>query len=266
MPENPAPAREQPGGIQSVTRTLMIFGAFEDAESLTLRDLTARTGLPKPTVFRIAATLVGHDYLARDASGGYCLGPAFIGAARRVLTRGLNVTARPYLEQLNAKSGHSVNLGVLHNGEILYIDSIDAGYGLRMVSSVGTREPIHATAIGKAIASLLPDEEIEKILEGQTLARLTPRTITSRLDFRHELEEVRTRGYALDDGECVVGARCVAAPIRDLRGVVGGISVSGSAEVLDDGEVAHVASLVVETADAVTEALGGVAEVVIPVT
>jgi IclR family acetate operon transcriptional repressor len=242
--------------VQSVLRAAAILRAFGDAESLSLADLTARLNLPKPTVFRLAATLESAGLLERNPDGTFGLGASFVSTARLILGRGLPATARPHLERLFRAAGHSVNLAVLDQGELLYLDAIDSRDGLRLVAVVGDREPIHATAVGKAIAAALSQEQLDRVLAAHPLRSLTPQTITSRSQFDAELERVRERGYAIDDGECVAGARCVGAAIEDAHKVVGGISVTASASALHTDDLPRLGGLVAESARVIGESLG----------
>lgn len=264
-PETPGPAGgpTQPkdgrvGDIRAVTRALSVLAAFEEAEELSLADLAEHTGLPKPTVFRLALTLENAGFLTRSTEGHmFSLGPHLVSIARLVLDRGLPAIARPHMEQLARQFGHTVNLAVLEKGAVLFVDVIESRSTLRMVSGIGAREPLHATAVGKAVAANLDPAELEAVLNMQPLGALTPNTITSRTRLEAELREIKARRYSTDRGEFRLGAHCVAAAVTGRHGVVGGISVSATADQLPDDDFPMVGSAVRAAADAVSEALGG---------
>lgn len=246
----------QSGDVRAVSRAVAILAAFEDHDALGLADLTKAADLPKPTAFRIAATLENSGMLERSPDGLYRLGPRLVSLARIVLSRGLPAVAQPHMRALARTFGHSVNLGVLNGSNVLYLDMLESRHSLRMVTGIGALEPLHATAIGKAIAAALPSEELNSLLASYTLRPLTPATITSRARFEVEIEQVRKRGYAIDDAECQPGARCVGAAIRDRHGVIGGISMSASLEYLPDDDLPLAGAAVRDAANAVSVELG----------
>jgi IclR family KDG regulon transcriptional repressor len=113
---------------------------------------------------------------------------------------------------------------------------------------VGGRHPAYASAMGKVLLASLPPERIEATLQGRELAALTPRTITDKTALQRELEQIRVRGFALDDEEAFPGIRCVAAPIRDQSGrVVAAVSATIPVQRLGDQRVHELAQLVMET-------------------
>jgi IclR family acetate operon transcriptional repressor len=254
-------AREvRAGDVRSVARAISVLTAFEDADQLSLADLAAHTRLPKPTVFRLVLTLENAGILARSEEGNlFSLGPRLVSIARLVLSRGLPEIARPHMQALARSYGHTVNLAVLDEDEMLFVDVIESRSTLRMVSGVGTREPFHSTAVGKAVVAELDAEELETMLGRRPLRAVTPRTITSRAQFDAELREIHARGYSTDRGESQPGAHCVAAPIIGRHGVVGGISVSAATDQLPEEDFPVLGPAVREATDAISSSLGGAA-------
>jgi DNA-binding IclR family transcriptional regulator len=246
------------GDVRSVARAISVLTAFEDAEQLSLAELAAHTTLPKPTVFRLALTLENAGFLSRSQEGHlFSLGPRLVSIARLVLTRGLPATARPYMQALARQFGYTVNLAVLDDGEMLFVDVIESRSNLRMVSGIGTREAFHADAVGKAVVAELEPSELDALISRRPLRAFTPNTITSRAQLEAELHTVRERGYATDVGESQAGAHCVAAPILGRHGVVGGISLSAAADQLPEADFPIAGAAVREATDAISAALGG---------
>jgi len=195
--------------------------------------------------------------LTKDGHDNYRLGSELVVLARQVLNRGLPSVARPYLLDLLKRFGHSVNLGTRSHYDVLFIDVIDSEHNLRTTSTIGAREPLHATAAGKAILAEMPGTELNEFVRIHGLPALTPNTITSRARLDEELAMIRERGYAFDAGECVLGAHCVAAIIHagdDIGGVISVTAASGHLPVEDFDIVGHA---VREAADGVTDELGG---------
>jgi DNA-binding IclR family transcriptional regulator len=246
------------GDIRAVTRAVAVLTAFEDAEELSLADLAERTGLPKPTVFRLAQTLENAGFLARSPEDYlFHLGPRLISTARLVLSRGLPAVARPHLEQLSRQFGHTVNLAVFDDGQVLFLDVIESRASLRMVSGVGNFEPLHATAAGKAIAAYLDPSDLDAVMTVPLMRALTPHTVTSRTRFEAVLQEIRERGYSTDREEFRLGAHCVAGAIMGRHGVAGAISLSATADQLPEEDFPVVGKAVRQVTDEISEALGG---------
>lgn len=241
--------------VQSVVRAMDVLRVLGDRGAMSLAELVDATQLPKPTAFRLVKTLEHAGFVEHWPESGYTLGPSFVRGARAFLSRGLREVARPHLEFLHRSSGHSVNLAVLSGAEVLYIDVLESQAGLRMVSLIGSTEPLHATAVGKAIAAELPEVLLDQLLADRPMTALTPSTIRSRSQLGRELDVVRERGYAVDDEECVVGARCLGAAIKDVTRCVGGVSISASKTLLHDEDLTALGDLVRQTAQRISEKL-----------
>jgi IclR family acetate operon transcriptional repressor len=247
---------DRPYEVRSLSRAVAILDAFGDEETLSLLALGKRLDLPKPTLFRLTSALEGEGLLERSGQGDFRLGSRLVSLARRALSGGLVPTARGILQELFESFGHTVNLGVLSGGEVLFLDVCESRHRLRMVCEVGSREPIHATAIGKAMAAACNPERLAAILRDRPLHAVTRRTITSRAQFDIEMEATRARGYAVDLGECQESAHCVAAAVTDGSGLIAGISVSAIANQLPEDDISIVGAAVSQAAYKLAEKLG----------
>jgi len=198
------------------------------AEGVSLAEVARATGLPRSSAFRYLATLEAHGYVERDgADGAYRLGLAFPPLKARHLDA-LAARARPYLEELRDTFQETINLGVLDAGRAAYLEIVESPLAMRFAARRGDRDPLHSTALGKAIASQLPDEQVRRILAVEGMPQLTSRTITDPGELLRELERVRVRGFAVDNGENEEGGRCVAVPVARSR-VPAAISLSAPA-------------------------------------
>lgn len=213
-----------------LTKVLSIFDLLDRShDGLQLRAIAEQTKLNKSTAYRFLAHLEREGYLVRDSTGAYLLGPRLVHlGSGSTYQSTIRKVSRPTLEELWRQTGETVNLGVLDGREILYLDVIESPHSFRLVSQIGMRRPLHCTALGKAILAWQGANFRDELLAAAKLEKFTPHSITRPSELVAELGRVQRRGYALDDEEVELGARCVAAPILDSSGqVVAGISVSG---------------------------------------
>jgi IclR family acetate operon transcriptional repressor len=230
-----------------------VLAAASSEGQIGVTEAARRAELSPATAHRLLATLCGEGYVVQDASHErYRLGPRLfaLASAAEAEVADLRERALPVMRRLCRDLGETVNLSVLDNTSIIYIDQVESERPLRAFNRIGNRVPAHASAAGKA---LLAFEEPASQISGHALEKFTPTTITSASDLAAHLDEVRKRGYALDLGEHDVDVICVAAPIPTLSGrPAGALSTSAPAERLrrlDLDEVgAQVASHAAEVA------------------
>lgn len=214
-------------------RISMIIGAFDaTSPTLSLSQLTERTGLPKSTVHRMADQLVEFRWLERTATG-YRLGIRFFEVGGLVSSRThLRERSLPFLQDLQSATRHSVHLGILEGRDVVILEKLWGHDSTNLPTRVGGRMPAHCTAAGKALLAFASDKVIDDIVAGG-LTRRTGRTIVVPELFRQELATVRTAHWALETEENVAGLRCVAAPIRGSGRAIAAVSVSGPVHKMD---------------------------------
>jgi IclR family acetate operon transcriptional repressor len=243
-----ASEEERDYSVRAVERVCLILNLLQESvDGITLNEVAQTTGLPKSSAFRYLWTLENHRYVERDEEGGlFRLGLGFVGMQSRHLEI-LRERARPSLEHLRDEFGETANLGLLDGDHIIYIDIVESRRGVRLAASRGDRDPIHCTALGKAIAAQLPEERVRDLLKETGLAKRTGNTITSIEDYFDELTKVRRLGYAVDDRENEDDGRCVAAPLLGTHLPVA-ISVSGPSSRFTLQDVKKVAKTLIEVA------------------
>lgn len=214
----------------AVDRALVILETLASVQEIGVTDLAKKLGMGKSSVYRLLSSLAAKGYVEKNRETEryrltyklFVLGSA---AAERY---GLKELARPFMEQLSAQTGETVNLGVLEEDRVVNIHKVAGAQLIRIHLELGQGVPAHATALGKVLLAGLDREALDRWLKTCRLTRLTPHTITDRRVLRRVLRDVAERGYAVDNEECSVGLRCIAAPIQDRRGiVVAGVSISG---------------------------------------
>lgn len=204
----------------------------------TLVDVAEKSGLPKPTVHRILALLLSRGYASQAAGGLYGPGLKVLALAGQLAdSLGLSDLVLPVMEQVQDEFPETVHFGVLERDHAVYVAKLDARRPYRMTSRVGMELPLHCTAIGKAILSVVRPRERSRLLSSPLSAK-TGKTITSRKAMMREIEWVARHGYAIDDEENESDVRCVAAPVMGSQGVYGAISISAPAPAMPD-ETAH---------------------------
>ncbi len=153
--------------------------------------------------------------------GAYLLGPRLVHlGSGSTYQSTIRKVSRPILDTLWRETGETVNLAVLDGREILYLDVIESPHNFRLVSQVGMRRPLHCTALGKAVLTWQSASFRDELLSTTKFEKLTPHSITRASELIAELGRIQRRGYALDDEEVELGARCVAAPVLDSSGQV----------------------------------------------
>ena len=213
-----------------LTKVLAIFELLDRSPSgLQLRDIAEQAQLNKSTAYRFLAHLEKAGYLVRDNTGAYLLGPRLVrlGSGSAYQSTICKVS-RPILEELWRESGETVNLGALDGREVLYLDVLESPHNFRLASKVGMRRPLHCTGLGKAILAWQTAAFRDELLAAAKFEKLTTHSIIRPADLIVEIGRIQRRGYAIDNEEVELGARCVAAPVLDSSGsVVAGVSVSG---------------------------------------
>jgi DNA-binding IclR family transcriptional regulator len=168
----------------------------------------------------------------------------------------LHREARPFVDALTRQSGQAVHLAVFDGHRALVIHRADASPEKGQPTALIEQAPVHCTSVGKAILAFQSAATIDRVIS-VGLIRFTDATITDPELLRVELDAVRERGYALDEGEHQPGVRCVAAPIRDQSGrVVAGISITGPFWRLPLSEVEGLAKVAIHYANAISLAVG----------
>ena len=233
---------------------------LESRTPLSLEQICAYTDLPKSTAFRVTVNLLQGQYLT-ETEEGYWLGLKMLRFGALV-EESLDLTqqARPFLLQLRDQANETIHLAVLDDDlRVVYLDKLPTQQAVGLMKSrIGSTAPMHGTALGKAMAAFRPEDEISQWVRTVGLRALTEITITDEDTLLQELGEIRSRGYAVDNGEFETSVRCVAAPIRDRTGsVIAAVSISGPGSRMPVPLIgSSMAMQVVETARHISHALG----------
>ncbi len=223
-----------PGLSQSLERGLAILSAFTpDRPDLGISELARKLGLTRSTTHRYVATLSTLGYLQQDeATRKYRLGARVLDLGFSVLgSLGLREIAAPHLRRLTDATGHTSNLAIRDDTDVILIDRVRGLPGryhhLEFSLHVGSRIPAYCSATGKALLAFLPRPDLERILDRTDLVQRGPRTLTDKKTLLAELEQVRRTGIATNDEELDSALRSIASPVLTRSGeVVAAVNVA----------------------------------------
>ena len=236
----------------AVERALNILeAAAQRRDGLTNAEISRKLGIPKSSASYILRTLEKRGYLRREAeTGRYRLGLKILslgGDAQANLD--IADVALPFMRILGEKIRMTVHLAVLDQGEAVYIEKVEAPGFFKVNTWVGRRMFLHSTSVGKCLLAWLPKHDVENLVKQQGLKKRTPKTITSIMRLIAELEHVKQSGYAVDDEENSLGARCLGAPIFDTMGnVTAALGASGTLTQTDEDSVPRIIEALKEAA------------------
>ncbi len=252
--ERKAPTGEAKALVKGVA-TLNAMAAAPGG--LSLSEIARETDLTKATAHRLLASLVDTGLVRPLGDGRYGLGSHCLVLGQAFLdTIDLRTEALGAMRQLVEATGETTHLGILSGEHIVYIEKLDSPHPIRMYSRVGATNPATTTSLGKAILAFSPPEVVASVYAGGIPAR-TPATITDPQEARRRLDDVRRRGFSIDDIENEEGIRCVAAPILDHQGLAaGGISISGPEHRVTRERVDELGEAVRAAAEEISRALG----------
>lgn len=244
-----------PSSIQVIDRLAHLLDAIATHEGVaTLKVLAAETGLHPSTAFRILAAAAAQEFVCRDESGTYRLGIKLLQLGQRVQAGiDLNREALPIMEWLRDQVGETVNLAVREGDEMVYVERVITRRMMRVEQVVGSRAPLHVTAVGKMILAHEGEEACYAYARRTGLPAFTVNTLSDLLALQAELQQSLQQGYALDNEEAELGVGCIGVLVRDSNGtIVAGLSVSAPIERRQDAWI----PLVIQAGRKLSQRLG----------
>lgn len=233
--------------VQSVDRAFSILEEMaRNGGEIGLTELATALGLPVPTVHRSMQTLVNLGYAKRNGTRKYTLGASllYLGEAA---SRGMASWAKPSLLALSNICGETVNLATLEGDRIVYIGQSPSKHSMRMFTEAGRRVLPHACGVGKAILASISEAKGKEIISHTGMPKYTETTHTTWKSLHKDLEGIKSRGYAIDEGEQEVGVRCISAVLIGVASPTA-ISISGPATRVTDAFIAQYSPLLLEYA------------------
>jgi IclR family acetate operon transcriptional repressor len=236
----------------AVERALSILEAIaQRGATMAHSEISRKLDIPKSSATYLLRALERCGYVQRErGTGGYRLGLKVLSLALGVEIAGdIRETALPVLERVVKRCELTAHLAVLDQSDAVYVEKVDSPGFVKMDTWIGKRMELHSTAVGKALVAFSSAKDVEALIKGRAMKKRTPRTIATHAGFLRELEKVRERGYAIDDEENSLGARCVAAPVVDGFGrVLAAVGLSGTTGQIDKASVRKTAEIAKEAA------------------
>jgi DNA-binding IclR family transcriptional regulator len=225
-------APESPAGgaaVKSADRVLTLLEYLADVKTASFGAIVNDLKLPNSSAHQLLQTVLHRGFIEfEESTRSFRLGFRLWEVAQSyAIEEDLVTLAQPLMDELTATTTETVQLAKLDGLENVYLAISESPHPMKLVSAVGMRLSSHATGLGKVLLGGLSDAELERRLEGVQLEKYTDSTITDHQRLIAEVRRARARGYGEDNGEYVLGCRCVAMPVHDSRGdVVAALSVS----------------------------------------
>jgi DNA-binding IclR family transcriptional regulator len=244
-------ATQRDTSLGKALKLLFAVGQSADPRGISVADLGRITGLTRPTLYRFLGELQEFGLVTSVPKQPiWQLGPKVIALAAMagnwaVLRR----RARVAMDEFVRTVGYTVHLGVRDGTQVVYVDKAESMEGYGIASAIGQRKGLHVTALGKCLVAFDADPALAEKIALSGLAPRTPYSITDSTRWLAEIEAVRRMGFAIDNQESELGARCVAAPILDAqRFAVAAISLSTLIGRSNDAEFEHLSHQLREVA------------------
>ena len=246
---------------QSTDKVLAILELLShSSEPLRLIDIAHRLNFNSSTALRFLNSLEQNGYVHKDKETlKYRMTYKICGLASHVSSStDLVMIASQPLRDLSALLRECACLAVEQDYSIIYIYVSDGpGQILRTTQRIGKEAPMHCTGIGKMILSDFPEERIDEMIARRGLTKYTEHTLITKEQLMEELQAIRSRGYAYDNEECELGARCIAVPIRNYSGhVIASISVTGPTGRMTDAFIQANLPRILSTANEISYQFG----------
>jgi DNA-binding IclR family transcriptional regulator len=219
--------------IQVIDRSASLLDTISHYENpVSLKILSADTGLHPSTAFRILGALMEAGFVEKDSAGHYMLGKKLVRLASKVRRSvDLREQALDIMEALRDVIGETVNLTVREGDEVIYIERVTSNRMMRVEQVIGSRAPLHVTAVGKLMLAELGDHFIRAYASRTGLKPYTSHTMATEQDLLNSVHQAHEQGFAYDNEEAEDGVGCIGVLIYDNgNNVVAGLSISAPIE------------------------------------
>lgn len=249
--------------VQSAERIFRVMETLADTGAIGLTELSDRLGLNKSTVHRLLLSLICMGYVVQDEeTSKYALSFKLVELSGKILSNvDIISIVHPYIEDLANRCRETVHFVQRRGAEVFYLDKVSPlqpqPSAIRMASQVGTTRPLYCSGVGKAILAQMSADEVEYLWNHSEIEKKTEYTITSLEGLKKELDEIRSRGYAIDNEENELGVRCIAVCILNHKGEpANALSISAPISRMTDERVQELGVEILKTQEVILRALG----------
>jgi IclR family KDG regulon transcriptional repressor len=216
--------------MQTITRAIQVLKAFtfENTE-FTLSDLHKKLGISKSSLQRILKTLDSEGFLEKnEVQKSYKLGLELYLLGQLVEGNShLLSIGKPYMEELSNETGESVTLNVIHENKRKCIGYVQGKHELLTLTHIGQYSPLNAGASAKVLLAFLPEPLRNQLLNEMEIETITENTPVDRSEIEADLQKIREQGYSISEGERVLGAYSICAPITNrLNEIIASLSIT----------------------------------------
>lgn len=244
--------------IPNLDKACRVIELVADApEGCTLKEISTSLDIPRTTALRIVETLQRRAFLTKNEGGAFAPGTTLVHLGVQALDRlDIRGFARPVLNGLSNETGESSHIAILNGNQSLLVEVCDSPHPVRIASRPGTLVDLHCSSTGKVfLAFSIP--EPGRFCKALDLAQHTKNTSTSVEAVLADIEVTRKQGYALDEEEYVLGARCIAAPILNAFGkTIAAVGITASTSTLTKARISRVSSLIIDAATEISNRMG----------
>lgn len=229
----------------SVKKAFAILNAIASSrQGLGVSELAQKLKMAKSTVHGMTSALEELGAVMRHPrTKKYKLGFTLLEIGRSAYSQiDLKTAARPVTEDLMEKTRTSIFLGILNWDHITILDIVEARQDLNITAPVGSNIPLLAGAVGKVFLASMEQEQANRFISSKGLPRFTANSIVDAGLYQKELQQVREKGYAVDDEEYILGVRAVASPLVGLGQLQSAIWAVGFKASLDDSKMKAMAA------------------------
>lgn len=245
---------------QSIVKAFNLLEVFtNDKKEWGVRELALKSGYNKSTTYRLLNTLASLNIVYQTTNDKYSLGSKLFELGNRVsLYKSIIATTNEPIKKIALEIQETVLLSVIKENKLFYINKADSLHGLKIDTSIGSYDALHATASGKLLLAYLPKDVQENVLNSLLLERLTSNTITSVTKLEKEFSKIQKQGFSLDMEELELGLVCIAIPIFNKnKKVIASISASGPLSRFRMENVKNYISILQKGVDVIEKDLSG---------
>ena len=242
--------------LGSIDKAMKVFEILiENPGGLRLREISEKLDMNQSSVHHILSTMMPYGYIQQNTdTKKYALGFKFLMVASVMKDNmELRDITHKYIDELSCKVNGAVHVSVLKNNKLVYIDKSDRVEGLKLATYIGfTTEP-YAAAGGKVLLSQMDEQSLDRMFANVIFKPYTEKTVRNLTELKKELQDVRQKGYALDDEEYYSGIRCISVPIKAGHKIIAALSITSSIFAYSAQEVTeNIRKMAQKTADRIS--------------